>query len=127
MTRHFVVEGRPVSGTNSQQIIKAPNGRRLVLKSKAQRRWRDVALEQLTAQRGAMRPITTAVAVTCVVYRQTRAGDTDNYVKGVGDALQSARIVDNDACIAEWHVIRRLDPSRPRIEITITPSSEDAK
>ena len=127
MTRHFVVEARPVSGTNSQQIVKAANGRRLVLKSKAQRQWRVIALEQLTAQRGNMRPITQAIRVTLIVYRAVRAGDTDNFTKGVGDALQSARIVEDDRCIAEWHVIRRHDPVRPRVEITITPSEESAQ
>lgn len=125
-TWHYCVVGRPVSGTNSQQIVKV-GGRRMVLKSKAQREWRADAVGQLLQQRGRRAAIAAPCAVTLHVYRQRNQGDVDNYAKGVLDALQDARILDDDKHVCELHIYRHTDPARPRVDITIAlRGGEDA-
>ena len=125
-TWHYCVVGRPVSGTNSQQIVKVGK-RRLVLKSKAQREWRADAVAQLTDQRKHRAAIAAPCAVTLHIYRQRNQGDVDNYAKGVLDALQDARILDDDKHVTELHLYRHTDPARPRVESTIAlRGTEDA-
>lgn len=118
MTRRFVILGRPVSSTNSQQIIKAGK-RRMVIKSKGQVAWRKAAHVQLLAQRGKHPAIAEPCAVSMWVYRAASTGDTDNFAKGVLDALQAARILDDDKHVSELHVYRTLDRANPRIVVTV--------
>lgn len=124
-TWHYCVVGRPVSGTNSQQIVRV-GSRRMVLKSKAQREWRADAVAQLCQQRGVRRPIAGPCAITLHIYRQRNQGDVDNYAKGVLDALQDARILDDDKHVTELHLYRHTDPARPRVEITIALRGTEA-
>ena len=118
-TWHYTVEGRPVSGTNSQRIVRT-GGRRLVLKSKAAVAWRESAALQLRAQRGRTAPIAQDCAVTLRVYRATSAGDVDNYAKAALDAMQDAGILADDKYVEELHLYRATDRHRPRVEITVT-------
>ena len=118
-TWHYTVEGRPVSGANSQRIFKA-GGKRTVHKSKAAVAWRESAALQLRAQRGRTAPVATDCAVTLHIYRAVNAGDVDNFAKVILDAMQDAGVLDNDRHVAELHLYRHTDKARPRVEITVT-------
>lgn len=59
-----------------------------------------------------------SVAVTLKIYRPLAAGDLDNRIKCVLDALNGTAYQD-DRQVAEIHAYRFDDKERPRVEITI--------
>ena len=115
----FTLAGAPMTGTNSKRIVRFGN-RAGLIKSQAALSWQAAMVGQLVVAHAQRPAITTAVGVTLYVYRVRNTGDTDNFVKPVLDALQSAAVLVNDRLVSELHVYRRLDKHRPRVEISIT-------
>jgi Holliday junction resolvase RusA-like endonuclease len=58
------------------------------------------------------------VALFCTLYRPRRAGDADNALKALLDALNGLLWVD-DSQIEELHLWRRDDKARPRVELVV--------
>jgi Holliday junction resolvase RusA-like endonuclease len=121
----LVIDGPPVSKKNSGRIARAKNGRPFLLPSKAWVRWYEAARLQLRVQWSALhgRPLDTPCAVSATFYRKRRIGDLDNFLAALGDCLQRAGVIENDALIRSFDGSRLdADSKRPRIELTITPS-----
>lgn len=58
------------------------------------------------------------VALSVALYRPRRAGDADNALKALLDALNGLLWVD-DSQIVEIHLWRRDDKARPRVEVLV--------
>lgn len=58
------------------------------------------------------------VALSVVLFRPRRAGDADNALKALLDALNGLLWVD-DSQIEELHLWRRDDKARPRVELVV--------
>lgn len=67
-------------------------------------------------------PLTEPLKLEMIVYRARKAGDLDNYIKVLTDALAGMLFVD-DKQIVEIHAWRRDDPQQPRVEVTLTTLS----
>ena len=57
-------------------------------------------------------------ALTVRVYRARRAGDLDNFVKGISDALNGIAWED-DSSVVELHAFMSDDSARPRVEVEV--------
>ena len=66
-------------------------------------------------------PIEGDVAIALHVYRQRKAGDLDNYLKVLIDALKGIAYAD-DRQITHIHAYRFDDPKNPRVEVEIAPN-----
>jgi hypothetical protein len=139
----FTVLGPPRTKKNSPQIVpglKHP----LLVPSEAYKRWLKVAIVQvpgiLTAllDAGVELPITAAVNVRAVFFRQSNTGDAVGYYQALGDFLQmpkskldkktgkmkiarhGAGILVDDRQIVHWAGSRLdKDSFNPRIEVSI--------
>lgn len=58
------------------------------------------------------------ISVTLKIYRARRAGDLDNRIKPLLDALQGVAFMD-DKQVIEIHAFRYEDKENPRVEVTI--------
>ncbi|MBA3837136.1 MAG: hypothetical protein C0499_05710 [Zymomonas sp.] len=86
------------------------------LLSKEARVYREAVQTVCTAKR--VRPVAGAVVLQLAWYRARRAGDLDNRIKQVLDALRGHAYAD-DAQVVELHAYRFEDAARPRVEITV--------
>lgn len=75
-----------------------------------------VKLRALTE--GLRKPLAGPVVASVVVYRARRAGDLDNSLKVLLDALNGICFED-DSQVVEIHARREDDPSNPRVVITV--------
>lgn len=66
-----------------------------------------------------VKPLTGPVAVTVAVYRERKAGDLDNRLKVLLDAMQGAFYA-NDSQIREIHATLHDDRHDPRVEVAVT-------
>jgi Holliday junction resolvase RusA-like endonuclease len=64
-------------------------------------------------------PLSGPVAVRVAVHRERRAGDLDNFLKILIDALQGV-FYENDAQIREIHATLQEDRHEPRVEVQVT-------
>lgn len=111
------VEGAPRTKKNSAQLI--PGFHPRIVPSKAYRTWERSAVPQL---RAAWRraPLTDAVQVSAVFYREKNLGDLCGYLQALGDALEVAGVIANDRQIASWDGSRLAkDAANPRVELTL--------
>lgn len=69
-------------------------------------------------ERGIPTLLTGPVTVTVEVYRKRRAGDLDNKLKCLLDAIQGVLIV-NDSQVVELHAYLDDDPKNPRVELSL--------
>jgi Holliday junction resolvase RusA-like endonuclease len=149
MVHTYTILGKPVSTTNSQQLITIPikgavapiipdvlcphckriavpehagerPKRPMVLPSAVGRKWRESALAQLQKQHRGKALICGPVSVDLQVYRALNAGDVDNFVKGTLDAIAAAGILQNDRLVITVSATKRTDKVRPRIVVTVT-------
>jgi hypothetical protein len=61
---------------------------------------------------------TTPVNCCAIFYRETRTGDAVGYYQALADALEEARIVENDKLIVSWDGSRlEKDKINPRVEV----------
>ena len=84
-----------------------------IAKNPKARAWRRDALLLLRHQVGpAFRPLEGPLRCVMELYPPTRAGDIDNRLKAIFDALEAARIVQNDSQVKRLE-IDWCDPSPP--------------
>ncbi len=114
----YTIEGRPISINSARAAVKVKGVPRLITTKKA-RDWKTKAAWSLIAQRGTTPCICGPCEVSLTIYLPTRAGDADNYVKMVLDALQTAAIIANDRQVQQLTVRKEVDKARPRVEISI--------
>ena len=120
----LIIEGPPVTKKNSPRILRTRHGGRFVAPSARYEAWEKWALLQLGGQmvRARAPTIETPVNLRALIYRKRNAGDLDNYLAAICDALQKARVVRNDKLIAGHDGSRLLvHRERPRVEIELTP------
>lgn len=75
---------------------------------------------------GVRTPVTHPVAVTIRWFRARKAGDLDNRLKIVLDALNGIAYAD-DKQIVELHAYRADDKANPRVEISLSPLPESPR
>lgn len=63
-------------------------------------------------------PLTGPVVLTVAVYRERKAGDLDNRLKVLLDALQGT-FYENDSQIRELHATLHDDKQDPRVEVAV--------
>jgi len=114
----YTILGRPISVNAARAAVKVRGKLRLITTAKA-RKWKEVATWELKSQRLNAPTITGPCEARIVLYLPTRAGDADNYVKLVLDAVQSAGIIENDRQVMSLTVSKEVDKMNPRVEITI--------
>jgi len=69
-----------------------------------------------------LRPLRGDVTFSVLIYLpDRRRRDRDNIEKAIQDALNGVAWQD-DSQVAEWHGRRELDPSNPRVRITVGPA-----
>jgi crossover junction endodeoxyribonuclease RusA len=92
---------------------------RLYLSSEGKQYRKDVAAICQTA--GVKKiPLARDVAVKVNWFRARRAGDLDNRMKVLLDALQGVAF-DNDSQVAVLHAFRFEDKAAPRMEVVVVP------
>ncbi|HVZ88091.1 MAG TPA: RusA family crossover junction endodeoxyribonuclease [Polyangia bacterium] len=122
----FTILGPPRTKGNSPRIGISPRGKRFVLPSKASEVWSNSAILQVRSQVHRYRGNTFHEGqrwnCKALIYRQRNGpGDTDNYFKAIGDALQRGGAISNDRLIVSWDGSERLvDRKNPRVEIILT-------
>lgn len=63
-------------------------------------------------------PITEPINCRALFYRDAERGDAVGYYQALADALEDARILDNDSLVVSWDGSRLLkDRTNPRIEV----------
>lgn len=65
-----------------------------------------------------------AYALTVRVFRESRRGDLDNYVKAIGDACNGVAYAD-DAAVVRLAAEMHEDRERPRVEVEIAMLGEE--
>ncbi len=114
----YTILGKPMSINAARAAVAVKGKLRLITTAKA-RAWKEKAIWELKSQRGTVPTITGPCQATITVYLPTKAGDADNYVKLVLDAVQDAGIILNDRQVNSLTVTKEVDKSNPRVEITI--------
>lgn len=115
----MTILGNPATKKNSPRILKRRNGVRFVAPSAASVAWTEYAVLQLNRQTTG-KTQTRPVHVEAHFYRKRNVGDLDNYCSALGDALQKARVIENDKQIKSWDGTRlHVDAVRPRIELAV--------
>lgn len=79
-----------------------------------------------TCKLAGLEPVTDDVRLSVRVYRPRRAGDLDNTLKVLIDAMRGWAYED-DGQIAEIHAVRFEDKARPRVEVEITTIEREAQ
>lgn len=119
----LVATGRPVTKKNSGVIItpKRPGARPIMIPSKEYRTWAKTAVRDFRIGWGGAPPLTEAVNLCALVYRDRRVGDLANYINAIADALEEAGVVENDRLIVGHDGSRPMvDRERPRVEVVLT-------
>lgn len=93
--------------------------RPMILRSKEALKWFEKAVEQFLEQHQGRPMIEGPVRVELDIYRAINAGDVDNYLKGLLDALQESRILRNDRMVITVVATKHTDKVRPRYEVRI--------
>lgn len=124
----FVVPGAPRTKKTSNRIVRVA-GFSKVLPSKAFEEWNKIAQIYLNRVRSAS-PLwlrdSRGREINCraLFYRQTLIGDATGFYQALADALQEARLVENDRLIVSWDGSRLLkDAENPRIEVLLTEAA----
>ncbi len=120
---HLRIPGAPRTKKTHSQIIRAGGRPRLIPSQQfsAWNRMAQIHLARLRALRpSGTFPVCDPVNVSARFYRDRDTGDLVNFMQALADALQEARIIENDSQIISWDGSRLdLDRESPRIEICI--------
>lgn len=119
MMFEVTIIGAPRTKGNSPQLF-GRRGKIGYVPSKSFRQWEAIAVPQLRiAMRGAA-AFSGRVQVSAVFFRARAIGDLDNYMKAMGDILQTAKVIANDRLIVSWDGTRlESDSKRPRVELRV--------
>jgi crossover junction endodeoxyribonuclease RusA len=94
---------------------------RKVLSATGREYYRQVGQECLVQLAGLPRHLSTALTVSVDLYPpDQRRRDTANAAKALGDSLQKAGVILDDAQIKAWHLYWRHPVKHGRAEVTIT-------
>ena len=120
----FLLDRPPVTKKTSQQIGRTRGGKPFVLPGARQASYQKFASQVLNLQalsQGLREPIVHPVWVEAVFWLDAnRPTDLTNLEQMVGDCLQGAGIIANDALIHSWDGSRKgVSYPRPRTEITL--------
>jgi Holliday junction resolvase RusA-like endonuclease len=117
MTLSFTIPGAPRTKKNHGRLVRA-GGRHRLIPSAAFGAWNAVA--QVHLLKIDTMPLLVPVNCRALFYRDALRGDAVGYYQALADALEEARIVENDALIVQWDGSRLLkDAANPRIEVTL--------
>jgi Holliday junction resolvase RusA-like endonuclease len=128
-TFKYIIHGQCPTKKNQHKIIKTGKTYRIA-PTKKYREWEKNAVGQLFVQKIEQydnhKPITRNIAVKFLIYRKFKThADLTNLIQSCEDALERAKVIDND------RLIRSLDGSRvyfdckePRVEIFIKELKE---
>lgn len=116
----LVILGAPRTKKNSSRIVRnKATGAAMVLPSAAVKAWESSAAYQLMGQWRRC-PITYPVQVSATFYRERAVGDLVNFMQALADALEVAKVVQNDRLIVSWDGTRLdKDAQNPRVELEI--------
>lgn len=121
----FLLERPPLTKKTHQQIaLNKKTGRRFVMSAAGQASYQKFASQVLHLQalsQGLREPLASPVWVEAVFWLDAdRATDLTNLEQMVGDCLQGAGIIANDALIHSWDGSRKgVSYPRPRTELTV--------
>lgn len=124
----LVVLGRPTTKKTSNRVVRVGKERMTkVLPSKRYAAWEQRVTPQLRQQIAGCAPIGNCIHIRALIYRASNTtGDLNGYQQAIGDALQTAHVIENDRQIVSWDGSRRLiDRKNPRVELTIEPQFGD--
>lgn len=127
MTFTITIEGPPRTKKNSE-VLDLRGRKPRKLPSKPFQEWNASAQLQLAKYRSEHSyslPICFAVNCCATIWREKDAGDAVGYYQAIADALQEARIIQNDRLIVSWDGSRVLvSRDRPHVYIVLTAASE---
>jgi Holliday junction resolvase RusA-like endonuclease len=102
-----------------------------VLPSKSSADWETMAVNEMLRIRSSERNKYRAHPVrVCALFYLANAikGDLTGYMQALADAMQTAKVIENDKQIESWDGSRRLlDRANPRVEVTVELFEEDGK
>lgn len=120
----FRLDRPPLTKKTSQSIGRRGDGKPFVMSSPAQKGYQKFAAQVLYLQglkQGLSVPLTQCVQVTATFWLDAdRPTDLTNLEQMLGDCLQSAGIIDNDALICSWDGSRKgVSYRQPRTELVV--------
>lgn len=129
----LILNGKPITKKNHQQIVLAKNGRRFVIQSKQYLQYEKDCLWQLKEQltilslqqripKSVLFPIIGSISLQALYYMPTKARpDLLNLEQATADILQKAKVIENDKNIVSFDGSRiiGIDKINPRVEIII--------
>lgn len=147
----ITILGAPMTKKNSPQIISTGpkctgcgvgackgcgnrTGRPFLLPSKQSEAWTKNAVGQIASHfiHGGTKPwelplFTVPVNCRALFFRERAVGDANNFYAALADALEEAKVVENDRLIVSWDGSRMLkDDANPRIEVLLSPVDDAA-
>lgn len=116
----FVIDGPPRTKKTSNRILRIGHFNK-VMPSKAFLEWQDLyALPQLGRQMAGRAPLTSAVHVQAMFFRDALRGDLVGYMTALADVLQDGGVIADDKQIVSWDGTRMTkDKKRPRVELVV--------
>lgn len=97
-------------------------GRPFLIPSEENVAWTKDAVRQLREQLAGRAGFTVPVNCRILIYRDRAVGDAVNFFQASADALETAKVVENDRLIVSWDGSRLLkDAGNPRVEILLSP------
>lgn len=127
MREHFVILGCPKSKKNLHQIFfNKASGKRFISTSAEGRKWQQDCELQIRMQWKSKRTYEGAVSAEMKFYMPTnRRCDLSNLLESIQDALTKTGVIKDDSQIHSLDGSRKfVDPSNPRVEVTLTPFQE---
>jgi Holliday junction resolvase RusA-like endonuclease len=119
----LTIPSAPRTKKNSTDVITTKRGRKVQLQSKAYYQFADDVRAVVLPRRKILRaPLPGRLHINAQFYCDNATADQKNLEQGLADALEKAKLVENDRQFASWDGSRtHVDKARPRVEITIRP------
>jgi Holliday junction resolvase RusA-like endonuclease len=118
----MTIYGAPRTKKTSNRILQFGKFKKIV-PSEQYIRWQASAVPQMRVAWAGRVAVNYPVNVRAVFYRDANRGDLIGYMQALADALQTARVLEDDRFVVSWDGTRmRVDRKRPRVEIEIDPA-----
>ena len=115
-----MIAGPPRTKKNSSRILRFGRFSKVV-PSAAYLAWRDAAVPQLQRQWGVRSPLARPLNCAALFLRDRLSGDAVGVYQGLADALEEARVVDDDKWVVAWDGSRLgKDAAAPRVELVLS-------